>query len=449
MEGTERGYVTLDDLNERNIAKTDPELFLQLHKPPVLIDEVQYAPELFTYIKMHVDKNHEPGAFWLIGSQVFKLMRGVQESLAGRVAVLSLTSLSQAEISGGEMEPFSIEMEALNERKKKILQIIIEDYISTAEPVGSRTIARKHDLGLSPATIRNEMSDLELLGYLEQPHTSAGRVPSAQAYRFYVDSMIEPDTLDDNDRTLINTLYRERQRSIDDIFLSTAKILSQMTHNVSMVLANQHSISRFCYLKFLPLDTNHAILCIVTDDGNVNNCVVEIPAGMSAKELEYMAGRITRMLEGKAVTDIDKALLDEVQAAVKDDRLLLSSLLHVLRRMTRPEKETFFMGGTRQLLSQPEFRDMEKVKNLLGVLEEEKVVRNILKSGEESGLRITIGSENKFEGIQDCSMVQATYRLNGKIVGTMAVLGPTRMQYGKVIAVMDYLHKYLKTILNS
>ena len=107
------------------------------------------------------------------------------------------------------------------------------------------------------------MSDLELLGYLEQPHTSAGRVPSAQAYRFYVDSMIEPDTLDDNDRTLINTLYRERQRSIDDIFLPTAKILSQMTHNVSMVLANQHSISRFCYLKFLPLDTNHAICALL------------------------------------------------------------------------------------------------------------------------------------------------------------------------------------------
>lgn len=117
MEGTNRGYVTLDDLNERNIAKNDPELFLQLHKPPVLIDEVQYAPELFTYIKMNVDKNHEPGAFWLTGSQVFKLMRGVQESLAGRVAVLSLTSLSQAEIFGGEMEPFTIEMEALAARK--------------------------------------------------------------------------------------------------------------------------------------------------------------------------------------------------------------------------------------------------------------------------------------------------------------------------------------------
>ena len=119
MEGSSRGYVSLDDLNERALAKNDPELFLQLHKPPVLIDEVQYAPELFTYIKKYADKNHEPGAFWLTGSQVFKLMQGVQESLAGRVAVLSLTSLSQAEISGVEMKPFTIELEKLSEREKE------------------------------------------------------------------------------------------------------------------------------------------------------------------------------------------------------------------------------------------------------------------------------------------------------------------------------------------
>ena len=140
----------------------------------------------------------------------------------------------------------------LNERKKKILQIIIEDYISSAEPVGSRTIARKYDLGLSPATIRNEMSDLELLGYLEQPHTSAGRIPSAQAYRFYVDALIEPGTLTDNDMALIDGWYNERRRNIDDIFQSTAKILSRMTQNVSMVLTNQQTIANFCYLKFLP-----------------------------------------------------------------------------------------------------------------------------------------------------------------------------------------------------
>lgn len=119
MQGTDRSYVSLDDLNERSLAKSDPELFLQMHKPPVLIDEVQYAPELFTYIKIHVDKNHEPGAFWLTGSQVFKLMRGVQESLAGRVAVLSMTSLSQAEISSGKMTPFTVDLSSLSERSKE------------------------------------------------------------------------------------------------------------------------------------------------------------------------------------------------------------------------------------------------------------------------------------------------------------------------------------------
>ena len=150
MEGTGRDYVTLDDLNERSIAKTDPELFLQLHKPPVLIDEVQYAPELFTYIKIHVDKTHEPGAFWLTGSQAFSLMRGVQESLAGRVAVLSLTSLSQAEISGNEMEPFIIDLDALNHRK------------SCRKEADAREIFRRIYMGSMPAIVSGVNSNSQI-----------------------------------------------------------------------------------------------------------------------------------------------------------------------------------------------------------------------------------------------------------------------------------------------
>ncbi len=338
----------------------------------------------------------------------------------------------------------------LNDRKKKILQLIIEDYISTAEPVGSRTIARKYDLGISPATIRNEMSDLELLGYLEQPHTSAGRVPSAQAYRFYVDSLIEPGSLTDNDMALINSWYTERRRNIDDIFQSTAKILSRMTQNVSMVLANKDTGAVFRYIKFLPLDSSHAILCIVTDDGNVDNCVVEIPLGMRPEEMDYLAGRISRVLEGKELSEISDELLSALHMDVAEDKVLFTSFLQAIKRMSRKQNEQrVFLGGTKQLLNQPEFRDVERVKSLLGILEEEKVVRDLLVAGEDSGLKITIGTENKFTGIQDCSMVQATYRLNGKIVGTMAVLGPTRMEYGKVITVMDYLHKYLKTMFEQ
>ena len=338
----------------------------------------------------------------------------------------------------------------LNERKKKILQIIIEDYISSAEPVGSRTIARKYDLGLSPATIRNEMSDLELLGYLEQPHTSAGRIPSAQAYRFYVDALIEPGTLTDNDMALIDGWYNERRRNIDDIFQSTAKILSRMTQNVSMVLTNQQTIANFCYLKFLPLDSQHAILCIVADDGSIDTNVVDIPLGMSSEEMDYLAGKMSKLLEDRNLSDISVEILQNVHTDVVEDKLIFSSLLQAVRKMTgRRQEQKVFLGGTKQLLNQPEFRDVERVRNLLGISEEEKVQMDLLQGGEDSGLKVTIGSENKFTGIQDCSMVQATYRLNGQIVGTMAVLGPTRMEYGKVISVMDYLHKYLKTILDK
>ena len=338
----------------------------------------------------------------------------------------------------------------LNERKKKILQIIIEDYISSAEPVGSRTIARKYDLGLSPATIRNEMSDLELLGYLEQPHTSAGRIPSAQAYRFYVDALIEPGTLTDNDMALIDGWYNERRRNIDDIFQSTAKILSRMTQNVSMVLTNQQTIANFCYLKFLPLDSQHAILCIVADDGSIDTNVIDIPLGMSSEEMDYLAGKMSKLLEDRNLSDISVEILQTVHTDVVEDKLIFSSLLQAVRKMTgRRQEQKVFLGGTKQLLNQPEFRDVERVRNLLGILEEQKVLKDLLQGGEDSGLKVTIGSENKFTGIQDCSMVQATYRLNGQIVGTMAVLGPTRMEYGKVISVMDYLHKYLKTILDK
>lgn len=338
----------------------------------------------------------------------------------------------------------------LNERKKKILQIIIEDYISSAEPVGSRTIARKYDLRLSPATIRNEMSDLELLGYLEQPHTSAGRIPSAQAYRFYVDALIEPGTLTDNDMALIDGWYNERRRNIDDIFQSTAKILSRMTQNVSMVLTNQQTIANFCYLKFLPLDSQHAILCIVADDGSIDTNVIDIPLGMSSEEMDYLAGKMSKLLEDRNLSDISVEILQTVHTDVVEDKLIFSSLLQAVRKMTgRRQEQKVFLGGTKQLLNQPEFRDVERVRNLLGILEEEKVLKDLLQGGEDSGLKVTIGSENKFTGIQDCSMVQATYRLNGQIVGTMAVLGPTRMEYGKVISVMDYLHKYLKTILDK
>ena len=242
----------------------------------------------------------------------------------------------------------------LSDRKKKILQLIIEDYIETAEPVGSRSIARKYNLGISPATIRNEMSDLELLGYLEQPHTSAGRVPSAAAYRYYVDSIAKPDALAPNDVALINSWFRERVHSIDDIFQSTAKILSRMSKNVSVVLANKDSESVFSYLRFLPLNEHQAILCIVANDGRMDNSVIQIPAGMSRLEMDTLAQRVTNKLHGMKLNDITDQILKDVRDALAGDKALYASLIQVVRQMRSGQSENkMYLGGTKQLLSQP------------------------------------------------------------------------------------------------
>lgn len=338
----------------------------------------------------------------------------------------------------------------LDERKSKILQIIVEDYIETAEPVGSRSVARNHKLGVSPATIRNEMSDLELMGYLVQPHTSAGRIPSAKGYRLYVDSLKEPGSLEPNDMVLINRWFQERIRNIDDIFRETAKILSRMTQNVSLVLANKESTAKFMYMKFLPLNDKQVIMCVVTDDGAMGNGLMAIPAGMDYRDLDYLAVKMSNMLRGIALSDIDGTMMQQIYAEVCHNDAVLTSMKKTISGIaSQNSQQKVFTGGTGQLLNQPEFQDVDRVRELLGILEEEAVLKDLLSAGNDSGLRVTIGSENKFTGIKDCSMVQATYRLNGEIVGTMAVLGPTRMEYRKVISVMSYLHKYLETILRQ
>ena len=336
----------------------------------------------------------------------------------------------------------------LDERKRKILQAIIDDYISTAEPIGSRTIARKYDLGISPATIRNEMADLELLGYLEQPHTSAGRIPAAKGYRFYVDSLMSTPSISDNDVTLITNWYRSRARRIEEVFQETAKIISRMTRNVSLVLAPQYAPAVFKYLQFMPLDNQRVILAIVTDTGYVENKVLPIPEGVRFEDLHRIAERINRRLAGQAFGQIQSSVFKDIHQDFEHDHVIFDTLLEVLRQVVPASKqERIYLGGTSQLLAQPEYRDMKKVKELLTMLEEERLLCDILHTQDTDGVVVTIGGENKYSGIQDCSVVQATYRIDGQVVGTVAVLGPTRMEYGKITAVLDFMHHHFGDIL--
>ena len=336
----------------------------------------------------------------------------------------------------------------LDERKQKILQAIIDDYISTAEPIGSRTIARKYNLGVSSATIRNEMADLELLGYLEQLHTSSGRVPSGKGYRLYVDDLLAPSKISEKEINLIASWYNSRTKSIEEVFQETAKIISRLTKNVSLVMAPQLSQSTFRCLQFVALDKNQAIVIVMTDACFIENKIIDIPHGTSIEDLQKIATIINGHLSGLMLDEIKTSLIKKIKNEVNLD-LFEATFDSILKALAIEKKERLYLGGTTQLLSQPEFRNVEKVKDILTMLEEEQLLCDLLNSQNGDGVTVTIGQENKYSGIKDCSIIKATYHIKGKVIGTVAVLGPTRMEYGKIITLLEFMHGNLGQILKK
>ena len=337
----------------------------------------------------------------------------------------------------------------LDERKQRILQAIINDYISSAEPVGSRTIARKYDLGVSPATIRNEMADLEMLGYLEQLHTSSGRIPSSKGYRFYVDDLLPPQPMSDKEKALIDKWYKAKVKRVEEVFQETAKIISRVTKNISLVLAPQLSQAAFRCLQFLPLDEHRAIAVIMTDAGFVENKIVPIPDGADFADFQRMSVVINSCLSGQTLESIHPDSLRRIRDEIMDESLYEAALEIIHRSLDSEKKERLYLGGTTQMLSQPEFRDVEKVKDILLMLEEEQLLKDILHAHLGQGLAVTIGRENKYSGIQDCSIITATYHLDGELLGTIAVLGPTRMEYGKAMSLLKYMNHNLAEVIKK
>ena len=335
----------------------------------------------------------------------------------------------------------------IDERKQRILQAIIDDYISSAEPVGSRTLARKHDLGVSPATIRNEMADLEMLGYLEHIHTSSGRVPSSKGYRFYVDGLLPPKPMSDEEKKLIERWYKARVRRIDEVFQETARLISQVTRNVSIVLAPQISQAAFRCLQFLPLDDHRAIAVIMTDVGFVENKIVEMPSGASFEDFQRMAGVINRCLAGRTLRSVEGPAMQQIRDEIGDEKLYGSALEVIQRALDSEKKERLYLGGATHMMEQPEFHDVDRIKDILLMLEEEELIKDILHAHMGDGLEVTIGQENEESRIKDCSIITATYHLDGELLGTIAVLGPTRMEYGKAMSLLEYMNTNLASVI--
>ena len=335
----------------------------------------------------------------------------------------------------------------LDERKQRILQAVIQDYISSAEPVGSRTLARKYDLGVSPATIRNEMADLEMLGYLEHIHTSSGRVPSSKGYRLYVDSLLPVQPMTDAEKAMIDKWYKAKVQQLDQVFQETAKIISKLTRNVSLVLAPQISKAAFRCMQFLPLDDHRVIAVLMTDAGFVENRIMEMPAGSSFEDFQRMAKVINGCLAGHALGAIQNGSLKQIEAEIGDNGLYESAMTLIDKALNSQRKERLYLGGTTEMMEQPEFHNVDKVKELLIMLEKDQLMKDILKAHLGDGLTVTIGQENEYSGIKDCSIITATYHLDGELLGSMAVLGPTRMEYGRTMSLLNYMNNNLTEVI--
>ncbi|MBO8128540.1 MAG: heat-inducible transcription repressor HrcA [Peptococcaceae bacterium] len=338
----------------------------------------------------------------------------------------------------------------LDERKKKILRAIVQDFIMTAEPVGSRTIARKYNFGVSPATIRNEMADLEEMGYLEQPHTSSGRIPSNQGYRYYVDHLMEPASLDEAEKQLIRVSYRDKVKEISEVIRNTGKLLAQLTNYAALVVTPHIDRNIVRFIQLIPLHKGQAIVLVVMEPGAVYHKIMDLPENITACDLETISKVFNAKIQGHQMSEIKLTLIREIYLELLRYKYLVQSIMELIDESSDAKEEKIYLGGVFNMLNQPEFHNIERVKTLLSLLEQEALLRELLETGEDDkGVTVRIGKELKHADMQDCSVVSARYQLYGDPLGTIAVLGPTRMQYDKVVSVVEYLTNNLSRILDE
>lgn len=335
----------------------------------------------------------------------------------------------------------------LSERQRTILSAIIDDYIRSAEPIGSRSISKRGNVGFSPATIRNEMSDLEDMGYLEQPHTSAGRIPSHRGYRYYVDHLIQFGGLSPQELEIVKQLFANRIQEMEDVVSHVASVLSSLTNYTSIVLGPDMFGTTLKSVQIIPLTDQTAVALIVTNTGHVESKTFMLPQGVSMPDIEKVVNLLNDRLKNVNLRQFKSKLYNEVAAElaryVSSYEELLSMIEGVLQA---DDKDRVFVSGSTNMLVQPEFKDLDKVKNIMDLLDESSsLVQLVLPL--QGGVQVKIGTENTMQVIADCSLITASYSIDGQTLGTIGILGPTRMEYGKVIRLLDYTSKNLEKIL--
>lgn len=339
----------------------------------------------------------------------------------------------------------------ISERKKKILKAVIDDYIETAEPVGSKAIAKNSGLGLSSATIRNEMAELESMGYLEQPHTSAGRVPSTQGYRVYVNELMQRHRLSLAETEEINRGLRLKMQQLDHMISDVGKLVSRLTSYPAYALTTSISHPTITRFDIIHVDSGTFIIVAMLSDNTVKNKLVQLPTPVDAQALTKLSSvfnaSFTRITEDK----ITPQLIAAAERSLNDEAGLVAIVagfaIELLSEVS--DGETYITGAS-HLLQHPEYRNIDKAQRLLSYLSDERELLKLPTPGERDGdVKITIGPENLAEELQDSSVIVAKYDVGDNMQGLIGVVGPTRMDYSKVEAKLSYIARGMGWLLSG
>ncbi|CEO08949.1 heat-inducible transcription repressor [[Clostridium] sordellii] len=333
-------------------------------------------------------------------------------------------------------------MTELNERKLNILKAIVKDYIDTAEAVGSRTLSKKYELGISAATIRNEMADLEEMGYLIQPHTSSGRIPSEKGYKLYVDSLMKEYELNTVEKHLIEESINKNMNYMNDLIHETSKLISKLTNYTTIaVTKNVSNLQNIKHIQLVGLDEKSIVLIIVTEKGEIKNTTISTNTYIDQAKLNLISDKLTRKLAGKNICEIDEEFLNYIKYEIAENSLIIDKLVESLNFGIEKNETSISLSGATNIFNFPEFSDVVRAKTFLTMLEEKDNISNILKSKgiQKENLNIIIGSDNQCEVAQDCSIITATYNIDKDVVGKISLIGPTRMDYAKVYSILNYM----------
>ncbi len=336
----------------------------------------------------------------------------------------------------------------LSDRKKKILQIVVDDYIQTAVPVSSKAITSKYLTDISSATVRSELSALEELGYLSQPHTSAGRVPSSKAYKLYVNELMVKDKLSKAELDYIKNVFLQKSVNMETVLKSAVKVISELTSYTTLAVSSHEATDKLLNVKLFRVKPDSALLIIVTDTKILKDTFITIPSDMTDEQLEETNGVLSRFCQGKTIEEFC-ITSPELADSFLGFKSIFLNVIEALKEYIDSSND-FITEGEDKICEHPEYANAEKIRNFLSVVtDKDKVFSLMSDTDKEVKINIKVGSDGYDDIPEDCSLVSATYYANGNKLGTYGVIGPVRMDYQKVVSVIENVGKIIENILNN